>query len=889
MNLDKTEYLEKVEAGEIGIKDASKEFAKMQNQKEVDGGINDLRTLLEAYDFKVLDDKETNRIQRRLQSQNEGTREQARAEITARANNVREYMGKLDTGDNVQLVDGSFESIFNLDKTAGVDQKQNYLDMFVGLSLSEQVDWLRKIDQDITMRVEQFNNLIDLVGKNARDEEIDHFKSLRTKDKTKYLDKLKSTNLEFEKLISGPGISNAEKRAAQEQFDMLGLAGKEIELKRLKDNLAPNPKSEEFNALNKEWTKGIKKFETLDEREKEQVLSEIRTKMKTKYQDLLNSCPALTQADLRLMRPTTRGRFDMQLAQACIDYFAETKKLAETAEREGLTYDAKIRAHFNWDGITSLDRQQLLKEDNKGKNELDRYSEDIDHIKFDKKYKEQLDKYVKEGTYGLLTAKAAKEYYDWFKEKTTQEKDEILEKAKSKKGIDFLQDTLDARRELNKKFEKLESHIKKEFEKKFREGGFEERQELFTIMKIDSEPKRLDEEFENKIEAMIEDETLSPKSQDKYLKWFKGLSLTDKIKYLEKSSLDNKQREVQRDIFKNKVLSVAPEELHPKLEKEFLEANLKTRTQKNREWLKEYANMTDVEINEEMKLDEEVAETETPFEVEIFMDQGKKQETNGDLQAALTFYEAALESIGKDNPKLKKEIEDKIKEIETDLGNYDEEIETGHFEMALDSEIDKILSSDPSLSRAQEELTIIEELHAIKWRNELLFKEQANTDSMMDATLQDEEQTVRDLNKAMLEHTDEEKGIIKNAEGQLVLSEQKEFDSSLFAEEESRYQYWRSYIAEMQSQPPERRWDSKIKLVHPISGQELNADEFKAQVVDKQRAEFKEGLQKKVLKKLKINPKNTGEKTLAYIDNYLSNKNYRKRIPTSAETARKAA
>ncbi len=889
MNLDKTEYLEKVEAGEIGIKDASKEFAKMQNQKEVDGGINDLRTLLEAYDFKVLDDKETTRIQRRLQSQNEGTREQAKAEIVARAENVREYMTKLDTGDDVKLIDGSFESIFNLDKATGVDQKQSYLDMFTGLSLSEQVDWLRKIDEDISMRVEQFNNLIELVGKNARDEEMDHFKSLRTKDKTKYLDRLKSTNIQFEQLISGPSLTNAEKRAAKEQFDELGLEGKQIELDRLKKNLAPNPKTEEFNALNKEWTKGIKKFETLDEREKETVLSEIRGRMREKYQDLLNSCPALTKADLRLMRPTTRGRFDMQLAQACIDYFAETKKLAETAEREGLTYDAKIRAHFNWEGITSLDRQQLLKEDTKGKNELDRYSDDIDHIKFDKKYKEKLDKYTKEGKYGLITAKAAKEYYKWFQEKTPKEKDEILEKSETKTGLDFLQDTLKARRELNKKFEALPDHIKKEFEKKFKEGGFEERQELFTIMKIDSEPQRLDKEFEDKVEKMIEDETLSPKSKDKYLNWFKKLSLTDKIKYSEKSSLDNKQREVQRDIFKDKVLKAAPEELLPKLKKEFLEANLKTRTQKNREWLKDFANMTDEEINQEMKLDETLPESEIPFEVKIFMDQGEKQEVNGDIKAALNFYEAALEAIGNENPKLKKEIEDKIKEIETDLGNYDEEIETGHFEMALDSEIDKILTADTSLSRAQEELTIIEELHAIKWRNELLFQKQANTDAMMDATLKGEEQTVRDLNEAMLEHTDDEKGIIKNAQGELTVSDQKEFDVKMFNQDETSYQKWRSYIAEMQSQPPERRWDSKIKLVHPESRQELNADEYKAQVVDKQRSAFTDTLRSQLLKKMKINPKKTGERTLVYIDNYLSNKNYRKRIPTSAETARKAA
>jgi hypothetical protein len=879
MNVERTQLLEEVESGQIKINQAADKFADLNNA-EVDSGVTDIRTLLSAYDFKVLDDAQTQRIQRRLESQNEGTREEAKAEIIARANNVREYMTKLSTGDNVSLVDGSYESIFN--KEGGSDQKQDYIDMFTSLSLSEQIDWMRKIDDDISNRIEQFNLLVELVGDNAREKEMGHFKTLRTKERKNYISRLKNADLEFEELTRSSKLSNGEKRDLREAFDELGLKGKLIEIDRLKKTLAPNPKSLEFEALSDKRKKKIKKFDSLSDAEKEEILVRIRSEIKSEYLDKLNSCPHFTREDLRLMRPTVRGRFDIKLAEDCLSYLDSTIDLATEAANEGSQYDKEVLDHFHWDNIGSLDRKALL-----SKGLLPEYQANLENIKLDKEYMAKLKQYESEGEFGLISSEAAKEYYEWFQELKLDHKQNIIKKSKNQRGLDKLEDTKHERRKLNKRFAALPDQIQKEYRKEFKEGGYTERTGL--VYMLETETKKLDSKFKAKIEDMIAQDLLSPNSKKSYIKWYENLNLSEKIKYAESSDLDNKDRAKQRDLFKDKILELAPAPLRKKLKKTFEEANLKKRKALNRQWLKEFGDLDENEVNELVDIEENEQVETIPFETQLFLDHAKKAENKGDTNSALTFYKAILESDADIDEKTKKLVKDKIEELEIDLGNYDEEIESGHFNMHLEQQIGSLLETDSSLSRAQERLTIIEGLHQIKWRNEMLFKKQANTDEMMDATLNGESERVKELNEAMLEHTDDEKGIIKDSKGQLKVSEQKVFDAHTFTDNEQTYTKWRSYTAGMQAQQVDQRWDTSVVIIHPKSGQELSADQTKTQIVDKERERFiNNGLSAKVYKRLGVDPKTASEKTIATIKKHLRERDYTKRIPRSSETARKS-
>lgn len=892
----------KIVSDTLNILEGSDAYKENDTQKaeEVDSSIIAARQAVDQHmsgslsrEKRFLDQQTALQLKQRLDSLDARTRNEAQTEIDSRLFNVRNYMRSIDEGGLIRLSDGSEVSAFTVDARRGINSKEQYLEEFIRLDLTEQKRWLAEIQKDIESRTKQFNEMLNLVEGQLKKEEIAKFQTLRRSERKTYLQRFKKCTTEYTKLLDSSDIKSGAKRKALENFKQLGVEGREIALAQLKESLSVPQKKQEFKSASKKrqekYEKEYGEFSLLSRDKQEEVLKKIRDEIKTEYMGKVNNCKVLTSADLQTFESTIKGRFDISFAELCLKDLDKSLEKAYEVENKmkELNVKPEVLNHFSWTKLTFFEKDTLIKS---GK--LKEYSENSEHLTLDGAYKKRLEKYQKEGKFGLINKNGLKSYMKWFEDLGLDKKRDIVEKAEKQTDLDFLEKTKKTRERNNKEFEELPKQIQKEFEKEYLKADFEQRMHILYFLK--TETIKLDQEFTEKVDGMIKDHTLSPKERKGQIETFNGLNITQKTKYLKKSELDKPIRTDLLATFEDEIVPNLPQSKKNSIAKKFYKSTLNERINGIQSLLSQYVpdSKTDVKeiLNKNLPDPKNIEDPrKLDLKDETLIEFAEKFEKEGDYKSALKFYETVLLN-GNLDPKTKKEIEDKVEELKDDLEIYDDKPEKeAHFDQMIDSMTDDILESTDTLKQAHKEITILEELYRIQKKNEILYKEQATKEGQMKASLEDS--NVIEFQAAISKETQDEYSLAKKQNNgiRLVKSNENEFDPSTYKESPQNFQKWEQYVAKMQQTPEQNREDATLCLKHPNTHQRLKAEQFKTEVLNPQRARLIMQVQTQLIENLSTDDTEINEKTMKAINDCLQKKDFRKKLQYTQSQDRQAA
>lgn len=829
-------------------------------------------------DKKFLNNNANDRLKKKLELQDPKARQEAIEEINLLQRNHRDYMAALSKGSNVKLVDGISVDVFTNDATKGINTKNQYIEEFIALTPTEQAKWLAEIEKDIEERTAQFRQLLELVdGKDERKEELAKFKTLRRSEREDHLKQIRNVTKEYKDMLERSGASPKAIKTRLAVFMEHGLEGKKLDIARLREALNVPDKDKEFKAASKERQEKHPDFYISTRAQKEKMLKEIRSEISAEYLDKAKSCPhPLSSADHELIESTVHGRFDISMAETCIKFFEKNYvKAAELVAEQSKQYKPEILDHFNWDAISTYERKQLIKKGGL----VEKYAENSENVTLDQSYSKKLDGMVAHKPFGLLNERSAEKYMKWFRERSLKDKREIVNNAKGNPKLDYLQQTYDARLKLVSKFTKqLPKSIQKEYEDEFADSDFEDRMDL--LLRIEKENTELNTEFEAKLEELVEEKLLCKKSQKRYLKWFtKDLNLQEKNDYLEDCNLDKPERRQILEIFEDKILEAAPVSEHNQMKERFYNADLNKRRDMVSKWLKQYIPGSKGLLRDKLnKLGDEknleaVSRIDSAYSP--LLEKAEQYEADDDGERALMLYEDIFDSYEIPEPERKK-IEARIKILRREQDQY-RKLEEGHFTEVMDYEIDQILKNDGTLKEEQQMLTILEEIHDIQFRNEILFNRTMNTREQMDLTLEGDTYT-QEFNEALFEY-DDSASVYYDEHNELQLATNENvFDLNEWDNDED-IKYWKNYVSHRQEDPHEKRFDPTLSIMNPKTRQRLNANQFDKEMLFPARQAFIEKMFPKLLEAMDMDEDSLSPRALNAVTNHLYNRDWRVKLP----------
>lgn len=866
--------------------DAEEVLTAFHNQKksESEEKITDITTVLLSQMDTSLSDQDRiidiesakNRLEELKQKNNPERKKQIELEINDRRHNTKSLIRLQNSSSVILLENGTKTNYYNSEA-----DKKTEIEEFIKLSPTEQIKTLQSKKNEIKLATDQFKELARLVNPKDLPDELKSFKKLDTKNRAESIKEIKALSANYKKLLENSGVSQKTLKSRLQTFNTLGIKGQKLEFTRLTEALNVPQKDKEFNGAKEKRKEKYPEFQILSKTEKEDILRQIRSEIKTEYQTELiqhKHYNALSKKDIEMMLSTFKGRFTIDTAEMCLDYLDSSMDSAAAVAKEASVFPQAVLEHFDWDNITFFDKKKLLGE----KGTIEQYTENQDHIKYDNKYKEKLTSYLNFKPIGIINEAGLKSYSKWFQGLKVSEKKNIIENSEKKPELDYLEATKQARINANKKFLKLPSQIQKEYRNKYVQADFEEKISILQqIEKLNTESST---EFEEKLNTLVEERLLSENSKARYSKWFtKRLNLSERDEYLSNCNLDKKERRDNLKDFETNILPFVPKAELAKVKKGFYEADFKKRKKLNKKFAEKYIpedqDVVDIKkqtIANSESVEEAVEALDTNSAIKKdFIKRAEARADKGDRQGALVLYEEVLEMDL--NPTEKKKVKDIVNELQEEEDHY-ESLEEGHFHEIVENEIQNITQENPKLKKQKQVLSMLEEAYDLQYRNEVYYSKTQDDQTRMNQSLDDT--YTREANQAFMEHTGDQSLYIDQW-GDLEVGDAIEFDIATY-DTTQNLPYWMDYFSEMQELPKEKRSDPRFKFKNSKTGENLLAKKFDNEVLYPARTEFIDnGLAPILFDRLKIEGIPSLEKA---VSNYLYDINYKERLPKSRKT-----
>lgn len=610
-------------------------------------------------------------------------------------------------------------------------------------NLKTQIGVLRQLDKLISERQSQFDTLYAEFGnqRNVPHEFMDEFLANGRRGRIGLLDKLNTSKGRFESLQKTDGwrkLSSKEQKLYERNFAMLGPHEREQLLTQLESSLNQVTQLDKDYATLKEIDEKHKlrlfdnnlNFATLPDHEKASALGLAKRKLikhiKDKYKSVRKIMPPKDEESLDIwLEKTEIGDlgFWVSNAEKSIKKIKKVEKHKQSmikeiaqenqlSDKESEAFFEEIAEHFDFDG--KFAHQQLALFEDKT---IDQYKNKIEaekHKEEDEAYDKKLKELVKEGKYGLINERGAEEYRKWFRKQNLQKKKQINGREDFKaEEHDYLEQTLEKRRENNETFEGFNEAIQEEYHEKYKRAGFEERGAIITEIKVESANERA--KYEAKMDDLIDKGLFAEKSKEPYFEeYFDLLSIKGMKLAQDNSDLDKDARQETLDTWQKIILPEIPEAEQEQAHKEFLSEDLDNRMKISQKYGEKYLDggasglktsdlMKQIGIRGRTEQNLEDTIDHKASEAEQKADKAYKQEAKYDV--ALTYYEEALELTDETDPlnaRKVKALKEQIAEMERLIAIK----ETGGVENPLDTEFNEAIDKATNSPKLKEKLAL---------------------------------------------------------------------------------------------------------------------------------------------------------------------------------------
>ncbi|PIZ77576.1 hypothetical protein COY06_00465, partial [Candidatus Peregrinibacteria bacterium CG_4_10_14_0_2_um_filter_41_8] len=708
----------------------------------------------------------------------------------------------------------------------------------------------------------QFSELYKIFGdqRNVPRELLEEFKAKGRTKRATLLKALDQTGKDFTTLQKSKNWQSLTKAQQQKELDLfknLGIDARQLRLKQLEQNLRPNSHDKAFQAFqeldkkeNLHLTDKINNFPLLTDQEKAEKIGQIRRQII----NLINNKYAphdniLSKKDLDGIANHLPRTENADLAAWYLNA-DRTINDAKTTARLSKDINPKILEHFEWNNLFTHERLQLLQDRTIEKHQ------DKEQLTLDTKYTNKLDKYKEYKGYGLINDEGKKAYLKWYRTLSLEQKTAVLEKPDN----DYLEQTHEKRQANVDQFLKLTKPIQKEYQSKFKNADFEKRTELITQITTDIETK--DTEFTQKVNDMVENGLLSPKSADAYTEWFnQELTLKDKTKFLTRSDLDKPERKQIYNLFQQITDSPDFKELpaaeQKKSKQKFDEADLEERIKLVKKLGKTYLDdpITGVKTKDLLNQIRTKNQLKTNA-LEIYADEteeltnkGENYENEGKYEKAKTSYTDALDLLDKvENPEQAKELQQKINEME-ELQNVLDGIET---ESPLNSQINHEIDTELRNPTLQDELThfsIMYMAYKAAKTSEMQTKTHGAQNRVHNGLHQDTTDEIDELDDNFAALTNQKTQITEDEKGLLGLTETIDFRADEF-DDHNNEAYDTSLVkrlANLQTRPATEQRIDELRLVDEKYN-ELTANQYYKTMLAPKEAEIQTTLTNNITK-----------------------------------------
>jgi len=718
------------------------------------------------------------------------------------------------------------------------------------------------LDKLINNYQSQFSELYKIFGdqRNVPRELLEEFKAKGRTKRATLLKALDQTGKDFTTLQKSKNWQSLTKAQQQKELDLfknLGIDARQLRLKQLEQNLRPNSHDKAFQAFqeldkkeNLHLTDKINNFPLLTDQEKAEKIGQIRRQII----NLINNKYAphdniLSKKDLDGIANHLPRTENADLAAWYLNA-DRTINDAKTTARLSKDINPKILEHFEWNNLFTHERLQLLQDRTIEKHQ------DKEQLTLDTKYTNKLDKYKEYKGYGLINDEGKKAYLKWYRTLSLEQKTAVLEKPDN----DYLEQTHEKRQANVDQFLKLTKPIQKEYQSKFKNADFEKRTELITQITTDIETK--DTEFTQKVNDMVENGLLSPKSADAYTEWFnQELTLKDKTKFLTRSDLDKPERKQIYNLFQQITDSPDFKELpaaeQKKSKQKFDEADLEERIKLVKKLGKTYLDdpITGVKTKDLLNQIRTKNQLKTNA-LEIYADEteeltnkGENYENEGKYEKAKTSYTDALDLLDKvENPEQAKELQQKINEME-ELQNVLDGIET---ESPLNSQINHEIDTELRNPTLQDELThfsIMYMAYKAAKTSEMQTKTHGAQNRVHNGLHQDTTDEIDELDDNFAALTNQKTQITEDEKGLLGLTETIDFRADEF-DDHNNEAYDTSLVkrlANLQTRPATEQRIDELRLVDEKYN-ELTANQYYKTMLAPKEAEIQTTLTNNITK-----------------------------------------
>ncbi|PIQ79312.1 hypothetical protein COV81_02535 [Candidatus Peregrinibacteria bacterium CG11_big_fil_rev_8_21_14_0_20_41_10] len=718
------------------------------------------------------------------------------------------------------------------------------------------------MDKLINNYQSQFSELYKIFGdqRNVPRELLEEFKAKGRTKRATLLKALDQTGKDFTTLQKSKNWQSLTKAQQQKELDLfknLGIDARQLRLKQLEQNLRPNSHDKAFQAFqeldkkeNLHLTDKINNFPLLTDQEKAEKIGQIRRQII----NLINNKYAphdniLSKKDLDGIANHLPRTENADLAAWYLNA-DRTINDAKTTARLSKDINPKILEHFEWNNLFTHERLQLLQDRTIEKHQ------DKEQLTLDTKYTNKLDKYKEYKGYGLINDEGKKAYLKWYRTLSLEQKTAVLEKPDN----DYLEQTHEKRQANVDQFLKLTKPIQKEYQSKFKNADFEKRTELITQITTDIETK--DTEFTQKVNDMVENGLLSPKSADAYTEWFnQELTLKDKTKFLTRSDLDKPERKQIYNLFQQITDSPDFKELpaaeQKKSKQKFDEADLEERIKLVKKLGKTYLDdpITGVKTKDLLNQIRTKNQLKTNA-LEIYADEteeltnkGENYENEGKYEKAKTSYTDALDLLDKvENPEQAKELQQKINEME-ELQNVLDGIET---ESPLNSQINHEIDTELRNPTLQDELThfsIMYMAYKAAKTSEMQTKTHGAQNRVHNGLHQDTTDEIDELDDNFAALTNQKTQITEDEKGLLGLTETIDFRADEF-DDHNNEAYDTSLVkrlANLQTRPATEQRIDELRLVDEKYN-ELTANQYYKTMLAPKEAEIQTTLTNNITK-----------------------------------------
>lgn len=430
------------------------------------------------------------------------------------------------------------KDLFGKDTSRNLDTLQEYKDEFAKQNLKNKKEWHNKLGEEVKSLKDIRDQLIQTVGSGKEAQAyMDQFNKLRRSEKREYLKEVKGTVESFTKAVESFRKSGLY---SDEEIKHLSVKFRESPLdqqKKMLADLEADAKSDSIKSVQDTF----KKFSPENQKKFEQTLKKARG-LKAKKEVIENMKQGLRDELIKLTQnskyqsPEEKSQvlsIEKEERPEVLEMFVKGFPAAEKKLMEfGKAYESapvNVQAQYDFWNAHYGNKEKIAEDCKKHVEKIGQANK-----KIDEKVKGRL----------LSPASAAK-YKTRFEKLSLKEKDAALK-----------QSTLDdPRRAANlQRFENTNKIPKaiQEKHKQFYNMRLEDRIKLVNELEGTIDKKVfLRQEFEKKLDDLVEQQLLSPLSVDSLTKTFEEIDDVDQMKSeLEKSNLDDPGRRKVLDTFK---------------------------------------------------------------------------------------------------------------------------------------------------------------------------------------------------------------------------------------------------------------------------------------------------------------------------------------------------